>query len=313
MGKNLGIRHILALVMMCSTLMSYFTRLTLSTAILAMLDEKITEKLANGTIVTIKRFEWSEKAQGIILGSFFYGYLAFQIVYGRLAETIGPRILISFSMIGTAVLNFLTPWIVNYYNWFIASRVLMGALQAGVYSSAFMLATKWIPDSERSTFISMAYIGGNFGTILISSISGYLCEYGFAGGWPSVFYVTGILLSIFSILYYCLVTNDPSEHWLIKKKELNYIKANLKQTPISSRKKVTVPWLKILKSPPIWAGMISQFSSMWALNIFLLKLPNYIKNVLKIPIEQTGYTVSMFYMVENIRYNNPCDLISDLI
>ena len=33
--------------------------------------------------------------------------------------------------------------------------------------------------------------GKNFGTVLAQPLTGILCEYGFDGGWPSVFYVFG--------------------------------------------------------------------------------------------------------------------------
>ena len=42
-----------------------------------------------------------------------------------------------------------------------------------------------------NTDLSHLFSGGHIGTALAMPATGYLCKYGFAGGWPSVFYVFG--------------------------------------------------------------------------------------------------------------------------
>jgi len=37
----------------------------------------------------------------------------------------------------------------------------------------------------------LSYTGAWFGTIVTFASSGLLCEYGFDGGWGSIFYITG--------------------------------------------------------------------------------------------------------------------------
>jgi MFS family permease len=50
---------------------------------------------------------------------------------------------------------------------------------------------KWVPPLERSRLVSFAYSGTQIGVVVSQPVSGLLCQYGFAGGWPSVFYVFG--------------------------------------------------------------------------------------------------------------------------
>ena len=54
-----------------------------------------------------------------------------------------------------------------------------------------VLWSKWAPPMERSRLATISYAGPHIGTVLSFPLSGLLVQYGFAGGWPSVFYVFG--------------------------------------------------------------------------------------------------------------------------
>lgn len=58
-------------------------------------------------------------------------------------------------------------------------------------------------------------------------LSGLLSEYGFDGGWPSIFYVFGLVGLIWSIAFLMLVHEDPSTHPHIDEKEKKYINSAL--------------------------------------------------------------------------------------
>lgn len=66
----------------------YALRVNLSVAIIAMTEVK-NVTLENGTIVEQQEFEWSSTQQGIILSSFFYGYILTQFAGGLLANKLG--------------------------------------------------------------------------------------------------------------------------------------------------------------------------------------------------------------------------------
>ena len=59
--------------------------------------------------------------QGLILGSFFYGYICTQIPGGWLAEKFGGKWLFGLGVLGTAVLTLLTP---------VAAKLSVGTLLA---------------------------------------------------------------------------------------------------------------------------------------------------------------------------------------
>jgi MFS family permease len=69
--------------------------------------------------------------------------------------------------------------------------------------------------------------GATLGTLVMYPLAGYLCEYGFAGGWPSVFYVIAMLHVPWVLLWVYFVDDTPSKSRRISNKELQYIKSKI--------------------------------------------------------------------------------------
>lgn len=58
-------------------------------------------------------------------------------------------------------------------------------------------------------------------------LSGLLSAYGFDGGWPSIFYVFGLVGVVWSVAFLIFVYEDPSTHPSIDEKERKYINSAL--------------------------------------------------------------------------------------
>lgn len=52
--------------------------MNLSVAIVAMTENRTVE-LSNGTEVFVRDFDWDSKQKGVVLSSFFYGYITTQV------------------------------------------------------------------------------------------------------------------------------------------------------------------------------------------------------------------------------------------
>ena len=50
---------------------------------------------------------------------------------------------------------------------------------------------KWAPPNERSTLVGISNSGAQIGVLIAFSLGGFLCQHGFDGGWPSIFYIFG--------------------------------------------------------------------------------------------------------------------------
>lgn len=141
---------------------------------------------------TADTYDWDRKQQGIVLGAFFFSYVLMQIPSGRMAESFGGKWIVVIGILGSGVVNLLTPLAASASIYVLTfSRVVLGILQGGIIPACYAILFKWLPRSEKAIGFGMAETGTNIGSIAASGLGGYLTEYGFAGGWPSVFYVPG--------------------------------------------------------------------------------------------------------------------------
>lgn len=78
-------------------------------------------------------FDWSEELQGVILSSFYYGYVLSHFPGGWLAERCGGKHTLGLGVLSTALTTLLTPLAAHQGpGYLIALRVIMGLGEVGV-------------------------------------------------------------------------------------------------------------------------------------------------------------------------------------
>ncbi len=70
-------------------------------------------------------------------------------------------------------------------------------------------------------------------------MGGFLCVHGFAGIWPSIFYILGTVGIIWTLLWIIFASDSPETNRFISNKERDYI---LKSTNIdlNNQKKIVI-------------------------------------------------------------------------
>jgi MFS family permease len=71
------------------------------------------------------------------------------------------------------------------------------------------------------------FAGAQFGTVISYPLSGLLAEYGFADGWPSIFYVFGVIGAVWSVAFLFMVAEDPDSSTSIAEDERKFITTSL--------------------------------------------------------------------------------------
>lgn len=279
----------------------YVARVNINVAMVSMVKESNTSK-TNNTVCkvpqeklldikrennslarnasTARQFDWDPELQGIILGSYFYSYVLTQFPAGRMAERFGAKYIVGIGLLGSSVINFITPLVAGSVPLLILSLVILGFVQGGVFPACFQLICKWLPQKEKPIAIGFMDVGINMGSIVSAPLTGFLCDS--VWGWDAAFYVSGVIVLVVFALFSCFVTSEPEGHFLLSKRELNYIKrdVNGNEKDGKSENKPALPLRQILTSRPVIVAIIARFSLGWTFLMFQTKLPAYLNDIL---------------------------------
>ncbi|GBM03528.1 Putative inorganic phosphate cotransporter [Araneus ventricosus] len=232
-------------------------------------------------------FDWDSNMQGLVLGSFYFGYVVTQIPGGVAAEKYGAKWLFGIGILITAIFSLLTPLCARWSVWaLIIARAIEGLGEGVTYPAMHALIGRWTPKQERCLLSTIIYNGTAIGTVLSLAVSGALCETNFLGGWPSAFYVFGLFGCLWFLLWITLVYDSPDSHPRISDEELLFIQ--LGQDEIQPHVKAPIPWKSILTSVHMWGLIVTHFGQNWGFYTLLTDMPTYLSNVLHFNIEKNG-------------------------
>lgn len=254
-------------------------------------------------------FSWDSKQKGVILSSFFYGYIVTQFIGGWISSRMAGNLVFGIGIFATSLLTLFTPLTANggYYA-MIAIRVLEGIFEGVTFPCLQVIWSRWAPPEERSRFGTFTYMGVYVGTVVSMLLSGIFAE---NFGWQSVFYVFGmwifiIMLKTVSIIFHlklymlhntftniictkknpgvigCIwflvwifvVKESPQKDNNISKEELDYI---LRCQGNMQFENVKHPWKAIFTSIPVYAICMANFTENWGLYTLNTQMPTFLK------------------------------------
>ncbi|XP_066974259.1 vesicular glutamate transporter 3-like [Macrobrachium rosenbergii] len=129
-----------------------------------------------------------------------------------------------------------------------------GLAQGPTFPCIHNLLATWNPPQDRARFASVLFSGPGTGTIIALSLGGLMNESDFLGGWPSIFYVFGILGILWCIPWLIFMRDSPQKHPRISEEELRYIEAN--GSTVRTTMRMKVPWRERFTSVPYWTLIV---------------------------------------------------------
>ncbi|XP_055688591.1 vesicular glutamate transporter 1-like isoform X2 [Lutzomyia longipalpis] len=269
----------------------YTLRINLSVAIVAM-TKKYNVTQDDGTIVEEQEFDFDSKQEGLILSSFFYGYIATQLVGGYLGSRFGGHLMFGIGLGLSAFLALLIPVLAKtHLALFLTARILQGFFGGIVFPSVMVIWSQWAPIFERSLMGNITYTGAYVGTIAAMLLSGVLSV---AWGWESIFYFFGSIGCIWYIAWIFVVKASPELDPFISEAEKKYIMTSIGDK--GPAKQISHPWKDIFTSPAVWAVVVANFTAMWGFYTLLTQLPMFLNDTLNFNLDTTGFMSAIPYI-----------------
>jgi ACS family sodium-dependent inorganic phosphate cotransporter len=263
-------RHTVVLLCFFSTFICYIDRVNISVAIIPMAEQ----------------FAWTDTQRGLVLSSFFIGYLVTQVAGGSLAARFGGKAVLGFGVLWWSFFTLLTP--LSAFASFpilIATRILMGVGEGVAFPATYNLLGRWVPLKERSRAAAFNLSAIPLGTLFAVTTTPFIA---LAWGWPAVFYLFGATGFVWFIFWWLLAADRPA----------NPVEPRLPSQEGEGGKAVTgrqakIPWRKILAKKPVWAIIVAHFSNTWGLYVLLAWLPSYFSSQLNINLRGVWLYVSL--------------------
>ncbi len=154
---------------------------------------------------------------GFGAGIFFIGYLLFEVPSNYILERVGARRWLARIMITCGIVAGSMVLIKGKYS-FYAVRVLLGAVEAGLFPGVMLYLTYWFPQRYRARYVGMFAIGIPLASVVGAPISGFLLNLdGMLGvkGWQWLYILEAIPCVVIGLLIWFILTDTPCEaQWL---------------------------------------------------------------------------------------------------
>lgn len=156
-------------------------------------------------------FALSGAALGNLSAFYFYSYVAMQIPTGILADSWGPRRLLTAGSL-IAGLGTLIFALAQTLLWASLGRLVIGGSVAVAFVGLLKLATHWLPPRQFALASGLALLVGIVGAVFAGVPLQRLVE---TYGWRSVMIVSALVLFLVGLMIWVLVRDDPQERGYI--------------------------------------------------------------------------------------------------
>jgi len=221
-----------------------------------------------GAIAMQAQLGWTETQKGLVLSSFFIGYLLLMLVSSALANRFGGKIVLGVAVLWWSLFTALTPpAALASLSALMLARIGLGFGEAAVFPACINLIGRWVPPLRRSSAVALVMSAAPLSTVIALPLTGFLIR---SHGWPAPFYLFGAISIVWALLWFML------------------IKGGAGVAPDASAARSAIPWKRILTSAPVWAIVITNSCFNWSFYLLLAWLPSYLKHTFGVSLVNAG-------------------------
>ena len=264
------------MVLLCffSTFICYIDRVNISVAIIPMAEQ----------------FGWSDTQRGLVLSSFFVGYLVTQVLGGWLAAKLGGKAVLGFGVLWWSLFTLLTPLsAMASFPILIATRIAMGLGEGVAFPATYNLLGRWVPLRERSRAAAFNLSAIPLGTLFAVTATPFIAV---SFGWQAVFYSFGAVGFVWFIFWWYYAGDRPAVPVSTEVASESDSVATGSTVEESTAEDKDIPWRLIFSKAPVWAIIVGHFCNNWGLYVLLSWLPSYFSSQLGVNLRSVWIFVA---------------------
>jgi MFS transporter, ACS family, hexuronate transporter len=232
---------------------------------------------------------WNEIDYGNLIFVFQAFYALGMVVMGRLVDRLGTRLGYAVSMVFWSVAS-MAHAAGNSLGSFLLARSTLGLGEAGVFPASIKAVAEWFPKKERALATGIFNAGSNIGAIATPLLVPWITVH---WGWRWAFIFTGSTGFVW-LAFWLLLYRKPSEHRLVSKAELDYIRSD----PQEATGKVK--WARLLPHRQTWAFVLGKFTTDPIWWFLLFWIPDFLQRVHGLRLTQIGVPIMVIYLMGDV-------------
>ena len=179
---------------------------------------------------------------GALAATYFYVYTVLQIPVGVLADTLGPRRILSAGSVVAGLGSFLFA-LAPTWEVAAAGRTLVGIGVSVAFIALLKITAVWFPASRFATINGVTMFAGNLGAVIAGAPLAWIVTW---ASWRAVFTGLGVLSLALGVATWLLVRDRPEER--------GFAAVNVNPPPPGGHLHWTRALREVLANPATWPG-----------------------------------------------------------
>ena len=225
---------------------------------------------------------------GYVFSAFVLGYALFQAPAGRIADKLGPRLVIALATtwwgIFTALTASVTSALAGALIVLLLVRFFLGVGEAVVFPASNRLVASWIPSQERGIANGLIFAGVGTGAGIAPPLLTFVIV---NFGWRWSFWISALIGGVAGAVWFLLARNTPQQHPWTSPAEIAHIESGLPQQQAGAAARLA--WRTILKSRNVLAVTASYFTYGYVAYIFFTWFFIYLSRVRGLDLKSSAF------------------------
>ncbi|OLP88595.1 putative anion transporter 2, chloroplastic [Symbiodinium microadriaticum] len=240
--------------------------------------------LGTCAVLMVQEYHWDVQVKGMLLGSFFWGYLAGNMCAGPVSSRYGAGLVLAFAAISWSSLAIAIPMASDLGFWHVwLLHILLGLAASPVMPTTMQLISAYVPASERGCSLAARALAFRFGQIVASVLAPLICS---QAGWRASFCIFGTVSFLFSMLWLGFAMTKKDSRIEVRKTCQG---DDSSEEPVQGVKSdhCFLP-LHALRKRGFLALLVVHCSNNFAMYTIMSWGPSYFTEVLQLPLESVG-------------------------